>query len=54
MFVHFYKQSKFIVELTNKEISNIENYGENKYNQLRLQAEGNSNSKKEPFSIMVK
>jgi radical SAM superfamily enzyme YgiQ (UPF0313 family) len=53
MFVHFYKQSKFIVELTNKEISNIENYGENKYNQLRLQKEKNSNSKKEPFSIIA-
>jgi hypothetical protein len=37
MFIHFNKQSKFIIDLTNKEIKNIENYGEYKYNQLELQ-----------------
>jgi radical SAM superfamily enzyme YgiQ (UPF0313 family) len=38
MFIHFHKQSKFIVDLTSKEIKYIEHYGENKYNQSRLQA----------------
>ena len=42
MFIHFHKQSKFIIELTNQEISHIENYGEDKYNQIMLQAERNS------------
>jgi len=54
MFIHFHKQSKFIVDLTNKEIKYIENYGENKYNKLKFQAERNSISHKEPLSKMVK
>jgi radical SAM superfamily enzyme YgiQ (UPF0313 family) len=53
MFIHFHKQSKFIIDLTNKEIKNIENFGENKYNQLMLQTERNSNSQKEPYPTMV-
>jgi radical SAM superfamily enzyme YgiQ (UPF0313 family) len=36
MFIHFHKQSEFIIDLTNKEIKNIENYGEAKYNQIKL------------------
>ena len=32
MFIHFYKQSKFAIDLTNKEIKNIEGCGEEKYN----------------------
>ena len=43
MFIHFYKQSKFIIDLTNKEIKSIESCGEEKYNQLMLQADRNSN-----------
>jgi hypothetical protein len=53
MFIHFHKQSKFIIDLTNKEISNIENYGEDKYNQLMLQAGKNSNIHQEPLTTMV-
>ena len=37
MFIHFYKQSKFIIDLTNNEIKNIESCGEDKYNQLMFQ-----------------
>jgi radical SAM superfamily enzyme YgiQ (UPF0313 family) len=50
MFIHFHSQSKFIIELTIKEIKNIENYGENRYNKLMLQTEINSNRHKEPLS----
>jgi hypothetical protein len=53
MFIHFHKQSKFIIDLTNNEIKNIENYGENKYNHLMLQAERKSDSHKEPLPTMV-
>jgi radical SAM superfamily enzyme YgiQ (UPF0313 family) len=37
MFIHFYKQSKFIIDLTNKEIEYIERLGEKNYNYSRLQ-----------------
>ena len=37
MFIHFDKQAKFIVELTNQEIERIERCGEARYNQLMLQ-----------------
>jgi radical SAM superfamily enzyme YgiQ (UPF0313 family) len=37
MFIHFYKQSKFITDLTGREIKSIEISGEEKYNQSRLQ-----------------
>ncbi len=39
MFIHFYKQSKFIIDLSNDEIRSIENCGEKKYNQLMFQEE---------------
>ncbi len=39
MFIHFYKQSKFIIDLSNDEIRSIENCGEEKYNQLMFQEE---------------
>ncbi|MBS3767997.1 MAG: B12-binding domain-containing radical SAM protein [Candidatus Cloacimonetes bacterium] len=37
MFIHFHKQSKFIDDLTNKEIRSIESCGEDKFNQLMFQ-----------------
>jgi len=39
MFIHFYKQSKFIIDLSNDEIRSIESCGEEKYNQLMFQEE---------------
>jgi hypothetical protein len=36
MFIHFYKHSNFIIELTNQQIYYIEKYGEEIYNQNRL------------------
>ena len=36
MFIHFYKQSKFIINLTDEEIKRIESYGMEKFNQLML------------------
>jgi len=46
MFIHFYKQSKFIIEFTNHEIRSIERCGEEKYNQLMFQEDINSNAQK--------
>ena len=43
MFIHFYKQSKFIIDLTNNEIRSIESCGEEQYNHLMLQEVRNSN-----------
>ena len=40
MFIHFHKQSEFVIDLTNKEIKYIERMGEEKYNQSRLQEAG--------------
>ena len=37
MFIHFSKQSKFIIDLTIDEIKKIESCGEKKYNQLMFQ-----------------
>ena len=37
MFLHFYKQSKFIINLMNREIRDIETHGEEKYHQLMFQ-----------------
>ena len=34
MFMHFYKQSKFIINITNREISDIENRAEEEHHQL--------------------
>ncbi len=42
MFIHFYKQSKFVVDLTNNEIRDVESGGEEKYHQLMLQENRNS------------
>jgi len=53
MFIHFHKQSKFIIDLTKEEIKNVENYGENKYNHLMLHAERNSTSHKDPLPTIV-
>jgi radical SAM superfamily enzyme YgiQ (UPF0313 family) len=36
MFIHFYKHSIFIIDLTNKQIDDINKYGEDIYNQNRL------------------
>jgi radical SAM superfamily enzyme YgiQ (UPF0313 family) len=43
MFIHFHKMSKFIIDLTIKEIKNIESCGEERYNQLMFQKARNSN-----------
>lgn len=40
MYIHFEKQSKFISELTNKEIEEIERIGEDKFNESLLYTEG--------------
>jgi radical SAM superfamily enzyme YgiQ (UPF0313 family) len=41
MYIHLEKHARFIIELTNAKIKNIEKYGENIYNQMILQsAEG--------------
>jgi len=53
MFIHFQKQSKFIIELTNKEIKSIESCGEEKYNQLMFQADRNSDSRKNYLKKVV-
>ncbi len=33
MFIHFYKHSNFVVDLTNQQIEYIDEYGEDNYNQ---------------------
>ena len=37
MFIHFYKHSKFVIDLTNKQIKYIENSGEEIYNHSRFE-----------------
>ena len=53
MYIHFQKQSKFIIDVTNKEIERIESYGEERYNQLMIQESNNDNAdeKSEPTYI---
>jgi hypothetical protein len=53
MFIHFHKQSKFIIDLTNNEIRSIESWGEQKYNQLMFQEDRNSNAHKRSLQTMV-
>ncbi len=53
MFIHFQKQSKFIIELTNKEIKSIESCGEEKYHQLMFQVDKNSNDHKKSLKKFV-
>ncbi|OGU68873.1 MAG: hypothetical protein A2W30_01220 [Ignavibacteria bacterium RBG_16_36_9] len=36
MFIHFYKHSNFVIDLTNQQIDYIDKYGEDLYNQNRL------------------
>ncbi len=52
MFIHFYKQSKFIIDLTNHEIRSIESCGEEKYIQLMFQKDRNSNVHKKSIPTM--
>ncbi len=40
MFIHFYKHSNFIVNLTNQQIDYIDEFGEDNYNQNRLNING--------------
>jgi len=42
MFIHFQKHSRFVIDLTNREINFIESYGEEDYNRLMLQGCENS------------
>lgn len=53
MFIHFYKQSKFIIDLTEIEIKSIKICGEEKYNKLILQKERNSNVHKKSLLTVV-
>ncbi|OPX34266.1 hypothetical protein B1H10_04040 [candidate division KSB1 bacterium 4484_188] len=53
MFIHFHKQSEFIIDLTNNEIRNIENCGEEKYNQLMIQEDRSSNARKKSLLTIV-
>lgn len=36
MFIHFYKHSNFVIDLTNKQIDCIDEYGEDNYNKKRM------------------
>jgi len=36
MFIHFYKHSNFVIDLTNKQIDSIDEYGEDIYNKNRM------------------
>jgi len=36
MFIHFYKHSNFVVDLTNQQIKYIDEYGEDNYNKKRM------------------
>jgi radical SAM superfamily enzyme YgiQ (UPF0313 family) len=36
MFIHFYKHSNFVIDLTNQQIDYLDEYGEDMYNQKRL------------------
>jgi hypothetical protein len=36
MFIHFYKHSNFVIDLTYQQINYIEKYGEDDYNHSRL------------------
>ncbi|MBE0572041.1 MAG: B12-binding domain-containing radical SAM protein [Ignavibacteriaceae bacterium] len=36
MFIHFYKHSNFVIDLTNQQIKYIDEYGEDNYNQKRI------------------
>ena len=36
MFIHFYKHSNFVTDLTNKQIKYINEHGEETYNQNRM------------------
>ena len=53
MYIHFHKQSKFIIDSTYKEIERIESCGEEKFNQLMVQEGKHSNAyeKSEPTYI---
>jgi len=53
MFIHFHKMSKFIVDLTTKEIESIEKCGEKKYNQLMFQEYRNSHAHKKSLLTEV-
>jgi len=53
MFIHFYKHSKFIIDLTNIEIKSIESCEEEKYNQLIHQEDRNSNAHEKSLLTLV-
>ena len=40
MFIHFYKHSNFVIDLTNQQIDSIDEYGEDIYNQKRMNMTG--------------
>jgi len=36
MFIHFYQHSNFVIDLTNQQIDSVDEYGEDIYNQKRM------------------
>jgi radical SAM superfamily enzyme YgiQ (UPF0313 family) len=53
MFIHFSKQSAFIIDLTTSEIKSIESYGEDNYHRSMFQEGDNSNGHKKSLPVMV-
>ena len=53
MYIHFYKQSKFIIDLTTSEIKRIESYGEDNFHQLMFQENRKSGIRKEPIKALI-
>jgi len=53
MFIHFHKQSKYIIELVSKEIEDIKNYKEKNFTQSTLQKHNSSNVSQEPALTLV-
>ncbi len=53
MFIHFDRQSRFIVETMNGKIEHIENHSEEHYNQLMLQEAAGANASRQFSSVLV-
>jgi hypothetical protein len=52
MYIHFYKQSEFIVQLTNKEIRNIESKMKDNYKQHISQKVSDSATSKKSLQVI--
>jgi hypothetical protein len=53
MFIHFQKQSHFIIDITNKEIEYIERFGEENYNQSVLDHDDDAKEYDRALSAMT-